>query len=84
MKTWYLKFPVSKYYEADIKRQAAIAKARIIDARFQGDEKSAEDCPLAKGEEKPVEEAPKEEVKEEPKPEETKEEAPAEEKPKEE
>ena len=59
MKTWYLKFPVSKYYESDIKRQAAIAKARIIDARFQGDDKSAEDCPLPKGEEKPVEEKPK-------------------------
>ena len=57
-KIWYLKFPTYKYYDIDVKVEAQKAKAKIIDERFQGDEKSADDCPKIKGVE-PKKESPK-------------------------
>jgi hypothetical protein len=53
MKIWYLKFPTYKHYDIDVKAEAIKAKAKIIDERFQGEEKSAEDCPKVKGQEEP-------------------------------
>lgn len=64
MKVWFLKFPVSKYYDIDVKAEAVKAKAKIIDDRFQGDEKSAEDCPKVKGQEAPKKRGRKPKVKE--------------------
>jgi len=55
MKIWYLKFPIHKFYDGDMKAEAVKAKAKIIDARFQGDNKSSEDCPIAKGDESKAE-----------------------------
>lgn len=52
-KIWYLKFPTFEHYDIDVKAEAQKAKAKIIDDRFQGEEKSAEDCPKLKGSEAP-------------------------------
>jgi hypothetical protein len=47
-KIWYLKTPVWKYYEGDVKAQARKADARIIDVRFIGKAKNASDIPKEK------------------------------------
>lgn len=48
MKVWYLKHPTSKYYDVDVKKEARIAGAKIIDAKFIGDNKNPSDCPKEK------------------------------------
>ena len=37
-KIWYLKSPIWKHYDQDVKALARMENARIIDARFIGDE----------------------------------------------
>jgi len=63
MKIWYLKFPIHKHYDVDVKADSIKAKAKIIDDRFQGEEKSAEDCPNIKGYEAPKKRTRKVKVK---------------------
>lgn len=67
MKTWYLKHPISKYYDVDVKREAKKAEAKIIDFKFIGDEKNPNDCPKEIGYEEPKKRTrkPKEEKVEE-------------------
>ena len=59
-KIWYLKTPIWKYYEGDVKAMAREAGARIIDARFIGDQKNSSDIPKEKNAKKEVKEVKKE------------------------
>ena len=44
MKKWYVEFPAYQYNE-DVKALAAERGLKILDAKFQGDDKQCEDAP---------------------------------------